>query len=290
MKTQVASRGSPLVPSRRSRPIPSSALLSFLAITFAVTWGTIGVYILWPDVAAERLGEISGSHPAFFLATWGPAIAGLGVVWGHAGTGGLRAYLSRLLLWRCPPGWAAFLVLGIPLVFVAGSRIEGGPVVAPISFQGIGVAARAAILMLFLGPMEELGWRGVAQPLLQRHMAPVWAGLIIGAIWGVWHLPAFYLSGTVQSGWSFTPFFIGNVALAVIVTPLFNATRGSILLPMFFHWQLINPLWPDARPWDTWLFVLAAVVVVGLNRDAMFRRDAGWTRVVPGRPESHGVP
>ena len=57
------------------------------------------------------------------------------------------------------------------------------------------------------------------------------AGLILGGIWGIWHLPAFYLSGTPQSTWSFFPFFIASVAVCVIVTPLFNASGDSILLP-----------------------------------------------------------
>jgi len=50
-----------------------------------------------------------------------------------------------------------------------------------------------------LRPIEEFGWRGVAQPILQRHMAPIWAGVLIGIIWGFWHLPAFFLSGTVYA-------------------------------------------------------------------------------------------
>ncbi len=136
-------------------------------------------------------------------------------------------------------------------------------------------------IMLFLGPVEEFGWRGVAQPLLQRHVAPIWAGLIIGVVWGIWHLPAFYLSGTVQSGWSFTPFFIGNVVLAVLVTPLFNKTRGSLFWPMLFHWQLINPFWPDAQPYDSYLLVAIAVVVVWLNRHTMFTRDGAVTEIMP---------
>jgi hypothetical protein len=60
----------------------------------------------------------------------------------------------------------------------------------------------------------------------------------------------------VQNGLGFTPSLIGNVALAVIVTPLFNASRGSILLPAPFHFQLIDPIWPDAQPCDTDFFVL----------------------------------
>ncbi len=82
-------------------------------------------------------------------------------------------------------------------------------------------------MMLFLGPIEEIGWRGVAQPLLQRHMAPIWAGMLIGAVWGIWHLPAFALAGTVFGGWSFWPFFIGNVTLGLLVTPILNQGRAA---------------------------------------------------------------
>jgi hypothetical protein len=74
---------------------------------------------------------------------------------------------------------------------------------------------------------------------------------------------------------------VGTLALSVIVTPLFNSARGSILLPALFHLQLINPLWPDAQPYDTALFVAVAVVVVWLNRDAMFTRRGSVTDVVP---------
>lgn len=281
---QLAPSGGRSGPLDPRRGVPSGALILFLASTFLITWGVIGVYILWPETVTALLGPISGRHPAFFLATWSPGIAGVAVVALHTGAAGSKAFLSRLLLWRCPAGWALFLAFGLPAVFVLGSLIGGGPLLAPIGAGGVGAMAGAALIMLFLGPVEELGWRGVAQPILQRHMAPLWAGLLIGATWGIWHLPAFHLSGTVQSGWSFTPFLIGNIALGVLVTPLFNASRGSILLPMLFHWQLINPFWPDARPWDTVLLVAIAVAVVGLNRTTMLQRGRAVTRVVPAAP------
>ena len=139
----------------------------------------------------------------------------------------------------------------------------------------------ASALMAIKGPVEEFGWRGVALPLLQRKIAPVWAGLILGVIWGVWHLPAFLLSGTPQGAWSFTPFFAGSVAVSVIVTALFNSSRGSILLAALFHFQLNNPLWPDAQPYDMFAFVAAAIVVVWINRKTMFSREGAVTEVIP---------
>ena len=95
--------------------MPTIALAPFVLITFAVSWGTIGFYIFFPEQAVAWFGEISGSHPAFFLATWAPAIAAFAVVLGYAGVAGFQAYLSRLLLWRCSIGWAVFLLIGLPL-------------------------------------------------------------------------------------------------------------------------------------------------------------------------------
>ena len=53
-------------------------------------------------------------------------------------------------------------------------------------------------------------------------------------------------------------------------------------MPALFHFQLINPLWPDAQPYDTWFFVLVAVVVVWVNRKTMFTREGAVTEVIPG--------
>ena len=274
---------------RPTSAVPTRAVAAFVAISFLITWSAAGVYILFPDRAAAWFGEISGSHPFFFLATWAPAIAAIVVVLAYAGVAGLKPFLSRLLLWRCSWGWAAFLLIGPPLVFMAGSLIQGGPLLAPLPPEGIAPVIAVMFLMLFLGPVEELGWRGVAQPLLQRHMAPIWAGLIIGVIWGVWHLPAFFLAGVVHGGWSFAPFFIGTIVLSVLFTPLFNHARGSLVLPMLFHWQWINPFWPDAQPVDTWILVGVAVVVVWLNRSTLFTREGAITEVVPGE-QARGAP
>lgn len=103
------------------------------------------------------------------------------------------------------------------------------------------------------------------------------------ATWGLWHLPAFYLASTIYADWQFLPFFIGNVTLAVLVTPIFNSARGSLLLPMLFHWQLINPFWPDAQPWDTWILVGLTALIVLWKRDEMFTRRDAVSEVVPGR-------
>lgn len=263
------------------RKVPFSSLMPFLLIAFGLSWGIIALFIFLPGQMTGIFGALTGQHPLFFLAVYAPAIAAFSVVISKAGAGGLRRYLSRLLLWRCPPGWYAFMIVGLPLLFYGGSALKGNLFAEPFPFASWRSLLLACVLMAIKGPVEEFGWRGLALPLLQRKLAPIWAGLILGVIWGVWHLPAFLLSGTPQSAWSFTPFFIGAVAVSVMVTALFNASQGSILLPALFHFQLINPIWPDAQPYDTIFFVAAAVLVVWINRKSMFTKERAATLVIP---------
>jgi uncharacterized protein len=231
----------------------------------------------------EIFGELTGQHPLFFLAVYAPAIAAFSVIMHNNGVKDLMRYLSRLFLWRCSLAWYAFLIFGIPLLFLSGSALKGNISEASFPFSSFQSFIVAFVLTAIKDPVEEFGWRGLALPLLQRKFAPIWSGLILGVVWGSWHLPAFLLSETPQSTWSFTPFFAGSVAVSVIVTPLFNASSGSILLPALFHFQLNNPIWPDAQPYDTFAFLAAAIVVVWINRKNMFSRKGAVTAVIPQR-------
>jgi membrane protease YdiL (CAAX protease family) len=257
------------------------ALVPFLLISFGLAWGILALFIFLAEPMTAIFGELTGQHPLFYLAVYAPAIAAFILVTRSGGLAGLRRFLSRFLLWRSSVGWYGFLVLGIPLVFYAGAAVQGSPLTGAFPFDSLSALLTAILLMAVKGPIEEFGWRGLALPLLQRKLAPLWAALLLGVIWGFWHLPAFLLSGTPQGEWSFAPFFLGAVAISVIVTSMFNAANGSILLPAVFHFQLINPVWPDAQPYDTVFLVAVAVVVVWVHRKDMCSRDAAVTEVIP---------
>jgi len=257
------------------------SLVPFLLIAFGLAWGILGLFIFLPDWMTSTFGQLTGQHPLFFLAVYAPAIAAFIIVVYSGGAVGLRRYLARLLLWRCSLAWYAFLIVGIPLVFLIGAAWKGNLFTEPLPFSSFWPLLAALFFALIKGPVEELGWRGLALPLMQRKFTPIVAALILGVIWGFWHMPAFLLSGTQQSAWSFTPFFVGCIALSVIVTALFNASRGSILLSALFHFQLINPIWPDAQPYDTYIFVVVAALILWFNRKGMFTREGAVTEVIP---------
>jgi membrane protease YdiL (CAAX protease family) len=251
----------------------------FFALTFALTWSIGTILVLFADQVERIFGPLSMTNPVFILAVYAPGFVGTFLVWRHYGVRGLGQYLRRLTLWRMSAPWWLLLAIGVPALFFLGAAIKGS-LTDPFPFSPwYGVFAALAIA-LFLGPIEEFGWRGVALPLLQRRMAPLWAALLLGAVWGIWHAPAFLLSGTPQSAWSFGPYLVAVIALSVIVTGMFNASRGSLLIPVLFHFQANGPIWPDAQPWDTLTFAAAAVVVTVVNWRSMTGRDAGVTAVL----------
>ncbi len=264
---------------RGETPMNTKTLIPLLAMSFGLTWTIAAILIFFYDRVVAVFGELTIANPLYILAVYSPGLAGLLLVWRHHGGEGVRRFLRRLTLWRAPLGWWAFLVLGVPAVVYTGAAIKGS-ITDPLPFSGWQQALSALALALFLGPIEEFGWRGVALPILQRRFAPLWAGMILGTIIAVWHIPAFFISGAPMNSWSFAPYFGGVIAIYVILTPFFNAARGSLLVAYLYHFQMMNPVFPDAQPWDNILWIVVAIVVVWWKRDAMFDRGSAVTEVL----------
>ena len=270
-----------MLKSRDQSLIPFVSLLPFLLIAFGLAWGILALFIFQSEFMTTTFGNLTGQHPLFFLCVYSPAIAAFIIVLYYRGVNGLMLFFSRFFLWRCSSAWYLFIVIGVPLVFYAGATIKGTFFENLFPFESMQALFIALLLSAIKGPIEEFGWRGFALPLLQRHVTPLLASLIIGVIWGLWHFPAFLLSGTQQSNWSFAPFFLGCIAISIIATALFNASRGSILLAAFFHFMLMNPIFPDAEPFDSYLLALITFPIVWFNRKMMFTRKDSIVEIVP---------
>jgi membrane protease YdiL (CAAX protease family) len=125
--------------------------------------------LLCPDQIRAVFGAVSYTNPLFILAVYAPAFAAVFLVWRHDGVKDLGSYFRRLTLWRMPLAWWAFLVIGIPVIFYLGAAIKG-TLTDPFPFSPWYDLLPALATALFIGPIEEFGWRGVALPLLQRRL------------------------------------------------------------------------------------------------------------------------
>jgi len=156
-------------------------LVPFFTITFALGWGILALLIFFPAQTESIFGPMGYTNPLFILAVYSPAIAAIFLVWRGCGAAGLKRFFRRLTLWRMPLCWWAFLVIGIPAAFYLGAAIKG-TITDPFSFSPWYTVLPALATGLVIGPIEELGWRGLALPLLQRRYAPLWSSLILGPL------------------------------------------------------------------------------------------------------------
>ncbi len=260
-------------------PVTTGKLFGlFLALTFALTWGIAALALIFPRHITALFGEFGYKNPLYILAVYAPAFSALFLVMRYYGLKGVRGFLRRLTLFKMPLKFWFFIIFGIPVIYYSAAFIEG-TLTGDFPYSPWYNIIPALFFMLILGPVEEFGWRGVALPLLQRRLPPLFSGLIIGVIWGIWHLPSFFIGGTPHYDWGFLSFFIGVISLSLIMTCLFNESKGSIIIAALFHFQINNPVWPDAHLWSSILFTLAALIILIVKRKEMLSMDAGVTEL-----------
>jgi uncharacterized protein len=129
-------------------------------------------------------------------------------------------------------------------------------------------------LIINIAPLgEELGWRGYALPRLLGKMNATLAALVIGAVWIVWHIPGFFISGLMavgpeQFGW----WGVATLALSVVMTFLYVRANGNIFVSGIVPHFIINAaagagVWLSRPPEALALagLALAAIVLMQLG-------------------------
>jgi uncharacterized protein len=194
-------------------------LIAFFVLAYALTWPLI------PLVSVSPLWG--------FPAVFGPALAAIVVAAVADGRAGLRDLLGRVARWRVGARWYA-VALGLPAVLTLATAglhvVLGGQ--TTFELGGLSVL-NFVVFVLIIG--EELGWRGYALPRLLVGRSALAASLILGVLWGAWHLPTFFVSGAPQHGLPFSAFVLLTVAYSVTFTWVYLHTRGSVLIATLFH-------------------------------------------------------
>ena len=231
--------------------VESHPLLSYFAVAFAISWGTILFVVgLGPGGFSATPQQfkmaILYAVPAMLL---GPSVAGLlltGLLYGRAGFRELRC---RLLKWRVGTRWYAVALLTAPLVFTA--VLLGLSLISPEFLPRIFVTSHKASVLLIgiavglpVGIFEELGWTGFAIPRMRLRYGVLITGLFVGVLWGAWHLLQSYWASGVTSGeislaiW-LPAWLIGTlvgqlVAYRVLMVWVYERT-GSLLVAIIMH-------------------------------------------------------
>ncbi|MDF2803849.1 MAG: family intrarane metalloprotease, partial [Anaerocolumna sp.] len=113
--------------------------------------------------------------------------------------------------------------------------------------------------MVVGGGLEEIGWRGLLQPELEKKLSHFAATLIVGIIWSLWHIPLWFISGTNQQNLNFLWFCINALTLSFFIGSV-RYISGSILLSILSH-ATINAFWEVMPATNK---ILPSFIILGL--------------------------
>jgi membrane protease YdiL (CAAX protease family) len=238
-----------------ARPVRRYPLVAFFVLAYALTWWVYPLLSISPLIG--------------LLGLFGPALAAILVTAATDGRAGVRALLRRAVHWRVPLPWW-LLALGLPALLSLVAAVLY-VVVRPGSALPLGRLTALDLVLVVLVVGEELGWRGYALPSLLERFSPLVASLILGLLWGLWHVPTFFIPGTPQHGQPVVAFLLLTVAYSILLTFLWRPTAGSVLVATLAHGMInvsqgffLAGVDPSVRYWLLVISYGAAAVVLAL--------------------------
>jgi membrane protease YdiL (CAAX protease family) len=227
-------------------------LFSYFSMAYAIKFIVLIPYTL------AAWGIISGDWTAaFVLATFGPFVAGIIMVYITEGRAGLSRLRHSVTQWRVGWKWLLFVFAGIPALVMLGIIIQSGTLAG---FQGLSLHLVVFLLVSYPlnyvliwfaggGLDEEVGWRGFAWPIMQPRYGPLWGALLLGVVHCFWHLEEFLTpaqGGGPGTGWtSFVTnlpiFLLFVLSVNIILTWVYNHTRGSLFAVISAHASVDTP-------------------------------------------------
>jgi hypothetical protein len=272
-------------PSHLQTFVRSHRVGIYFAMTFTISWiGALAVAapaLLHNGTISKMTGLIM--FPVMLL---GPSLTGILLTWITDGRSGLNDLLSRMR--RASLGnWYAVLLAPPSLMLIVLLCLKSfvSSVYSPNRFI-IGIS-----FGVIAGFFEEIGWMGYAFPsMCSTHRSELASAVLLGLLWGVWHLPVIDYLGTATPHRTFLiPYFLAFIgamtAMRVLIAWTYVNTK-SVLLAQLLHASSTGSLVVLSPPLVTpaqeafWygvyacaLWVAVAIVVLGYSERLNLRRN-----------------
>lgn len=264
----------------RTRRLPSLSI--YFVLAFLISWGAIFL-----AVGTQGFPVTEEQLPALIVAMLlGPSGAGVIAALTTDGKAGLRELFSGFLRWRVGFAWYGLAILIAPLstllVLLALSPTSLGlssALTAATDKTGLFLMWIPAALLV--GIFEELGWTGFAIPQMRRRYSVFVTGLLVGLLWGAWHLLVNLendtFAGALPFGLLLVRLFSWLPAYRLLMVWVFDRT-DSKLVTTVMHISLVATtgiLDPVAEGEALLVFLLGKALVFWLVVAVVFLRRPG---------------
>jgi membrane protease YdiL (CAAX protease family) len=208
-------------------------IVLFTLITFAITWIAWWILVFIKQDNSD-IFQNAFYFLIFFVGGIAPTVAPFLAI--KFSDGKFKEFILSIVKFRVNILYylfGIFLIFGISCLGIWIYELFKGPIWSDLSPDIISLM-RLTLMMIVFGGLEEFGWRGLLLPALSNIFKFQIAALVVGVIWGIWHLPLFFMHGAAQYQSNFLVFAIQVIGLGFVLAWLYGRTK-SILICVLFH-------------------------------------------------------
>jgi membrane protease YdiL (CAAX protease family) len=135
------------------------------------------------------------------------------------------------------------------------------------------------LLAQLLGAIgEEIGWRSFLQTTLEKEMPILLSSIIVGTIWGLWHIPVHYIFGPIVMVIFISMTILFSIIMAVVLKNTKNNIFVSTLLHTSFNASAFVLLNPNVLNKETVLTIaiimlIIVAIIVSLNSKYLLKQN-----------------
>jgi membrane protease YdiL (CAAX protease family) len=207
-------------------------ITQFTALTFSIALILWGICILLGQFGITIENNYWLYIP-YLLGGFSPTIASYITLKKSNEITGFKEWIKNVFTFKSPIRFYLLVIILNAVYLIPQIIINGTEEMNPLYLLII-----LPPLMLFGGGMEEAGWRYILQPELDKKYGYILSSSIVAVIWSVWHLPLFFIPGTVQNRSNFWLFAICVIGLTFALGAI-RKVSNNVFLCVLFH-CLIN--------------------------------------------------
>ena len=267
---------------------------AFLGLVYGISW----LLFLPSFLSQNGIGLLPVAIPVspfLLLATvFGLTLPAYLVTRVTEGKEGVRELRRRYTHWRVGLGWYFVALLALPLADLLAASLWLGT--APLeafadrwSLLFTVFLSKALVNAVLINLWEEGGWTGFLLPRLQERWGALRASVMVGAAMGLFHVPIIFIVGGVSDApiapdrywFYFFMLSVGILPIRLLMTWLWNSTRGSVILVALLHGAFNTTtgqeFLPEFVPGDTlWVYgvyTVLALIIIALTKGRLAYRS-----------------
>lgn len=204
----------------------TSEIIRFITITFGYSWIVWASLYWWTDLPIMAI---------VIIGAFGPSLSGILTMYRLRGVAGVSHIFQKSI--QVKMSWKTYAIpfVLIPFLFLVAYwwTDRSGALIASEPWW----IAPYFLYMLFLGGtlQEEYGWRGYLLDALQSRLSPLWASLVVGGIWAIWHTPLFLMAGTGQANLPFWAYGLSVMAYSILISWVYNRSSRNLWSAFLMH-------------------------------------------------------